>query len=164
MSHMMRIAVVLALVVVATAAAPPNVRYDRGTLALTQGAKTVRIQVEIARTMEARSQGLMHRPSLAENAGMLFVFDEDGKWGFWMKNTLIPLSIAFIDKDWRVVEILDMKVAPDPAAGPFEIYEPSVAYRYALEVNKGFFERHGITAGARGQLLIAPSPAPTRRP
>lgn len=113
------------------------------------------LNIEIARTTEARSQGLMNRTSLPENAGMLFVFEEEARWRFWMKNTLIPLSIGFIDSKWRLLQILDMKVAPDPANGPFEIYEPSDAYRYALEVNQGFFQRNGITPGARFELIIA---------
>jgi uncharacterized membrane protein (UPF0127 family) len=72
-----------------------------------------------------------------------------------MKNTLIPLSIGFIDHNWRLVEILDMKVADDPVNGPFPIYEPKQEYRYALEVNKGYFERNQIAPGARLTLVVA---------
>jgi uncharacterized membrane protein (UPF0127 family) len=134
----------------------PSARFDRGTLHVYMGARRVAtLAVEIARTIGARSQGLMHRTSLAEDAGMLFVFDEDTRVGFWMKNTLIPLSIGFIDRNWRLLEILDMKVAPDPETGPFEIYTPAQAYRYALEVNQGYFARKGITPGARFELVPA---------
>jgi uncharacterized membrane protein (UPF0127 family) len=130
--------------------------YERGTLHVYQGARRIAtLRVEIARTPEARSQGLMYRTALPEDAGMLFVFDADGRWGFWMKNTLIPLSIGFIDRTWRLLEVLDMHVAPDPAHGPFEIYEPRQAYRYALEVNQGLFARRGIAPGARLQLVGA---------
>jgi uncharacterized membrane protein (UPF0127 family) len=128
-------------------------KFDRGILYIYQGNRKVTLQVEIARTTEARSQGLMFRKSLPEDAGMLFMFDEDGRWGFWMKNTFIPLSIGYIDSRWRLLEIKDMAVAPDPAAGPFEIYEPGQPYRYALEVNQGFFQRKGITPGARLELV-----------
>lgn len=128
-------------------------RFDRGILHIYQGNRKVTLQVEIARTMEARSQGLMFRRSLPGDAGMLFVFEEDGRWGFWMKNTYIPLSIGYIDNRWRLVEVKDMAVAPDPAAGPFEIYEPAQPFRYALEVNQGYFRRKGITAGARLELV-----------
>jgi len=152
----MRTLILIAVILLATSAATAqmNAKFEQGTLTITQGAKRVTIQVEVARN-EARSQGLMHRYSLPENAGMLFVFDSDGKWGFWMKNTLIPLSIGFIDKNWRLLQILDMKVADDPANGPFTIYEPSSAYRYALEVNQGFFQRKGITPGAQVKLVTA---------
>ncbi len=142
----------------APAAAPsapnPAVKYDHGRLIIAQGTKKVTLNVEIARTMEARSQGLMLRRSLPEDAGMLFVFEEDAKWGFWMRNTLIPLSLGIIDKNWQLLEILDMKVADDPLNGPWPTYESSAAYRYALEVNQGFFQRKGITPGARLELII----------
>jgi uncharacterized membrane protein (UPF0127 family) len=83
---------------------------------------------------------------------MLFVFEEDAKWGFWMKNTLIPLSIGFIDKTWRLLEVVDMAVPADPQAGPWPIYESSAAYRYALEVNQGFFKKNGFGPGAQFKL------------
>ncbi|MDR7521272.1 MAG: DUF192 domain-containing protein [Armatimonadota bacterium] len=142
------------LAVTAAGPAPAAVRYERGVLHIVQGSRRVTIQVEIARTPEARAQGLMSRTALPEDAGMLFVFEQDGRWGFWMKNTLIPLSIGFIDSRWRLLEILDMDVAPDPVQGPFAIYEPAQAYRYALEVNQGFFRRKGITPGARLELVV----------
>lgn len=145
-------------VVVASSAlvAAPAPKFDRGTLTIVQDGRRVVLSVEIARTVEARSFGLMLRPSLPENAGMLFVFEEDGRWGFWMKHTLIPLSIGFIDRAWRLLEIQDMAVAADPNTGPWPIYEPSRPYRYALEVNQGFFARKGITPGARLELRPAP--------
>lgn len=130
--------------------------FGRGTLTFTQNERRVMLSVEIAESMEARSHGLMLRKSLPENAGMLFVFEEDAKWGFWMKNTLIPLSIGFVDKTWRLIEILDMVVPDEPTNGPFKIYEPSMAYRYALEVNQGLFQRKGLTAGAQVRLTRTP--------
>jgi uncharacterized membrane protein (UPF0127 family) len=129
--------------------------FGRGTLTITQGNKRVVLNVEIANTMATRSYGLMFRRSLPENAGMLFVFEEDARWGFWMKNTLIPLSIGFIDNQWRLIEIKDMAVAADPENGPFPTYEASAPYRHALEVNQGFFQRKGITTGARLELTPA---------
>jgi uncharacterized membrane protein (UPF0127 family) len=130
----------------------PGPQFPRGTLAVTQGERRVTLSVEIAETMETRSYGLMYRRSLPEQAGMLFVFDEDAKWGFWMKNTLIPLSIGFIDKAWRLLEVLDMAVPVDRQTGPWPIYEPSAAYRYALEVNQGFFKKNGFGPGAQFTL------------
>ncbi len=115
-----------------------------------QDARPVPLQIEVADTPVSRSQGLMHRRALADNAGMLFIFEETGSWGFWMKNTLIPLSIAFIGEDWRIVDIVDMAVAPDPEKGPFEIYESARPFKYALEVNRGFFRRKGLGVGALG--------------
>ena len=156
---MRRLLLLLMLITVAasTAAAAaqgspsPQIVYKKGTLVLAQSFRRVRLQVEVADTPASRSQGLMYRRHLDENAGMLFIFEDTGRGGFWMKNTLIPLSIAFIDEHWKIVDIKDMQVAPDPAEGPFTIYESAKPYRYALEVNEGFFERHriGVDAGVR---------------
>lgn len=138
----------------APAAAGPQPRFGRGTLVFVQDGRRVRLEVEIAQTPEARAHGLMYRRHLDEHAGMLFVFDEDARWGFWMKNTFIPLSIGFLDRTWRLLEILDMAVAADPTQGPWPVYEPSRPYRYALEVNQGYFARRGIAPGARAELVV----------
>lgn len=135
--------------------APPGAALGdgRGTLRIYQDGLRATLRVEIVATVETLSRGLMFRTSLPEDAGMLFVFEVDGRGSFWMKNTLIPLSIGFIDSRWRLLEIMDMNVAPDPAAGPFTFYGPSAPYRYALEVNQGYFKRKGITPGARLELV-----------
>jgi uncharacterized membrane protein (UPF0127 family) len=77
---------------------------------------------------------------------MLFEFDGDSTGGFWMKDTLIPLSIAFADADGTILRILDMEPC---TAEPCRIYDPGVAYRRALEVNQGAFERWGVAEGDR---------------
>jgi uncharacterized protein len=113
-----------------------------------------RLQIEIAATPEARSRGLMYRESLAEDAGMLFVFPDDRKRSFWMKNTSIPLSIAYIRHDGTISEILDMQpYSLDPVPSQRRV-------RYALEVNQGWFERKGVRAGMRVGL---PGELPTAR-
>jgi uncharacterized protein len=141
----------LIVIAVSLAIAPAlgQVKYGRGVLTITQAAKHVTLQVEVAETPEARAQGLMFRTHMDENAGMLFIFESTINGAFWMKNTLIPLTIAFIDEGWRIVDIKDMAVARDPHEGPFELYASEKAYQYALEVNQGFLRRHGITAGAK---------------
>jgi len=101
-----------------------------------------KLLVEVADTPELRSRGLMHRQSLGKNEGMLFVFKNSGYRGFWMKNTSIPLNIAFINEEGYIDQINAMT--------PFDettIHESSQPCRYTLEVNKGWFERHGITQG-----------------
>ncbi|MBN2657075.1 MAG: DUF192 domain-containing protein [Spirochaetales bacterium] len=99
------------------------------------------ITVEIADNDQARATGLMNRKSMDENHGMLFVFQEEKKMSFWMKNTLIPLSIAYISKSGEIKEIYDM----------YPLDESSVrstrSVLYALEMNQGWFDRNGITAG-----------------
>jgi uncharacterized protein len=105
---------------------------------------TVELTVELARTAEERATGLMGRESLPPRHGMLFVFPEASEAGFWMKDTLIPLSIAFIAEHGEILEILDMEPCrADPCPG----YDPGVTYRRALEVNQGAFERWGVSEG-----------------
>lgn len=102
-----------------------------------------RIRAELADTFPARMQGLMHRQALAPNAGMLFVFDDSGIHCMWMKNTLIPLSVAFIDEAGAIVSIADMRPHDEQshcAASPA---------RYALEMERGWFAQRGIKPGAK---------------
>ena len=109
-------------------------------------AGTVEIAAEIAVTDDERGRGLMHRKKLPDGEGMLFVFDRDQQLSFWMKNTLIPLSIAFISSDGRIVEIRDMQ--------PFDLntVRSSRSVRYALEVPQGWFDRAGIRSGDRVKI------------
>jgi len=101
------------------------------------------IQAEVAADGPTRARGLMMRESLAPNAGMLFVFQEKAGQCFWMKNTLIPLSIAFIDDDGSIVNIRDMQ----PHSEDSHCSDRPV--RYALEMEQGWFARRGIQAGDR---------------
>jgi uncharacterized membrane protein (UPF0127 family) len=108
----------------------------------------VEVWVEIADNDAERARGLMGRTALAEDRGMLFVFDEEQTLSFWMKNTLIPLSIAFMDSEGRIVDIQDMKPLDDDPPH----YVSAEPARYALEVNQGFFEERGIKVGDRADL------------
>jgi uncharacterized protein len=110
----------------------------------TERGEEVEVAVEIADTQEEREVGLMHRESLPDDAGMIFLFEEEIAGGFWMKNTLIPLSIAFADGDGTILRILDMEPCE---ADPCEIYDPGVSYASALEVNQGAFESWGVEEG-----------------
>jgi len=122
----------------------PSFTYRHGVVMFTERERTTPVRVEIADTPAAQEVGLMCRTSLDPDAGMLFEYKDLTRGAFWMKDTLIPLSIAFIDGNWRIVSLMDMKVAPDPDKGPFEYYTPARSYRYALEVNQGFFAQHEI--------------------
>ena len=103
------------------------------------------IQAELAQTSEQRSVGLMHRPKMGANEGMLFVFESASEQCFWMKNTLLSLSIAFLADDGQVVNIEDM--APQTLNG----HCSKRPVRYALEMNQGWFAKRGIKAGSRLQ-------------
>ena len=110
------------------------------------------IRAEVADSMGARMEGLMHRKSMAQGSGMVFVFDETATHCMWMKNTLIPLSVAFIDEAGAIINVADMQPHSEQshcAARPA---------RYALEMNKGWFAQRGIKPGAtlRGLEKLAP--------
>ncbi|MDY0012712.1 MAG: DUF192 domain-containing protein [Rhodocyclaceae bacterium] len=107
------------------------------------GAGMYRIQVEVAATQTDRMLGLMNRPAMPPQHGMLFAFPVDAVHCMWMKNTLIPLSVAFLDQDGRILNIADMQPQSEQshcAARPA---------RYALEMNQGWFAAKGLAAGAR---------------
>ena len=105
------------------------------------------ITAEIADTQEIQEKGLMWRESMAEDHGMLFVYEKDAKKSFWMKNTKIPLSIAYIGADGTIREIYDM----EPLST--RIVDSRYSVRYALEVNQGAFERHGIKEGDKVEFI-----------
>lgn len=104
----------------------------------------VLVNAEVADTPERQQLGLMHRTELADDAGMVFLFFQDTSAGFWMKNTLIPLSIAFFEGNGEIVALLDMEPCE---TDPCPTYEPGATYRGALEVNQGAFEEWGVEVG-----------------
>lgn len=108
------------------------------------------VGVELARTPEEREQGLMYRESLDEGRGMLFVFQGPEIRSFWMRNTLIPLDIAYIDENLRIIDIQAMEPQtedPHPSARPA---------MFALEVPLGWFEKMGIRVGDQAQVIFGP--------
>lgn len=103
--------------------------------------KNKKLFVEIARTEKEKARGLMFREKLAENEGMLFIYEREEILSFWMKNTFLPLSIAFLDREGRIIDIQDMEPFSEKTH-----YSPKPA-QYALEVNKGWFRKNGIRVG-----------------
>jgi hypothetical protein len=98
---------------------------------------------EVANENHERQAGMMHRTSMPENEGMLFVFPYPHRSGFWMKNTTVPLSIAYIDPASRVIEIHELQ-----PGNTKPVESRSARVQYALEVNQGWFARNGIKPGA----------------
>jgi hypothetical protein len=110
------------------------------------------LTVEIAATPEARRQGLMNRESLAADRGMLFVFEDSDYRSFWMKDTSIPLSLAYIDEDGTILEIHELEpFSREPVGSQNRV-------KFALEVNRGTFERLGV---GPGDQLLLPATLPT---
>lgn len=122
----------------------PGGGLPRGMVVIGTGRDAVQVDVEIAETDETRSRGLMERESLGGDSGMVFVMGGPTDGGFWMKDTLIPLSIAFWDDDGRILTMLDMDPCPSESCPS---YNPGVLYTHALEVNQGFFVEHGVELG-----------------
>ena len=125
---------VLALLASAAVFAAPPIELSAGMH---------RIEAEVASNSGDRATGLMHRPSMPAQRGMLFVFPEAGVQCFWMKNTLIPLSIAFIDDNGRIVQIADMQ----PQS--LDNHCSNRPVRFALEMNAGWFRSRGLAVGAK---------------
>jgi uncharacterized protein len=130
--------------------AEPGTTAPRVVVETAAGGKHA-VRVEIARTDPERARGLMNRASLAEDAGMLFLFDESEEHGFWMKNTLIPLDMIFIDEEGRVVGIVER--AEPRSERSRTVGRPS---RYVLEVNGGWSKAHGVAAGDRVRFESVP--------
>jgi len=113
-----------------------RIRTAGGTIELTD--------LQVARTSEAQARGLMGRTSLPQDGGMAFLFDGETRAGFWMKDTLIPLSILFWQGDGRIIDILDMRPC---RADPCPVYRASAPYVGAIEMNRGAFERLDVEVG-----------------
>jgi uncharacterized membrane protein (UPF0127 family) len=132
---------VAALAFAAASAGAQDRPQQLPTIALNAGIHN--IVAEVAQRPDERSIGLMHRASMPPNHGMLFVFEQPGQQCFWMKNTLLPLSIAFLADDGSVVNIEDM--APQTLDG----HCSAKPVRYALEMNQGWFAKRGVKPGFR---------------
>jgi len=113
-------------------------------IVLTVAGKT--LKTEVASSANQRYMGLSFRKTMAENEAMLFVFSTEEKLVFTMRNTLIPLSIAYISDDLVIQEILHMPV------GPNQLFPSKAPARFALEVNQGWFERNNVSIGAKISL------------
>ncbi len=132
----------IVLVVLSTlAAAQDDPQMNLQRTALQAGMH--RIDAQVALTPEQRQIGLMWRKAMPAHEGMLFIFDAPSKQCFWMKNTLLPLTAAFVDEDGTIVNLEDMKPqTTDPHCSAKPV-------RYVLEMNKDWFVKKGIKAGAK---------------
>ena len=111
------------------------------------GTDTVR--AEVARTSEERGRGLMFRDAVPDGTGMLFVWDTEGERSLWMRNTLVALDVAFIDRNFRIVDIQQME--PETT----DIHDGASPAMFVLEVRQGWFAEKGITVGDRCELIFS---------
>lgn len=135
-----------ALLALAGAATAQNARFGRTQLSV--GINL--IQAEVAQNDQQRQQGLMFRDKMAPNAGMIFVFDDLNPQCMWMKNTLLPLSVAFIDAEGRIVNIEDMQPQT------LDNHCSAKPVKFALEMNLGWFAKRHIKPGAVIDGLVKP--------
>jgi len=138
----------------APAAEPETAQAPTLSIVTASGGR-VEVEVEVADTRTEQARGLMERTGLAEDAGMLFVLESEQSPGFYMENTLIPLSIAFVDAEGRIVDIQDMQPLDETR------HYPAEPAQYALEVNQGFFTERGVQVGDTVEL---PQPGFTEPP
>jgi len=110
-----------------------------------------KIRVEIAKTEQEHQYGLMNRNVLADDQGMLFIFENEQPLSFWMKNTYIDLAIAYIDKNKVIIDIQEMKATNPMMTAPPASYPSKKPGMYALEMNRGWFKKNKIN---KGQKLI----------
>jgi uncharacterized membrane protein (UPF0127 family) len=121
-----------------------------GPYAVVQIDTSPHIDLELARTPQEHEVGLMYRDPLPPDSGMLFIYQAESREGYWMYHTLIPLSIAWIDRAGTIVDIQDMPRLNDPndtQEASRTVYNPAAPYWYALEVNEGWFVQHGVGVG-----------------
>ncbi|MFW6079183.1 MAG: DUF192 domain-containing protein [Gemmatimonadota bacterium] len=139
----------------------PAVAFDTTTARIETAADTFPLTVEVAETDEQRGYGLMERTSLPESHGMIFRYDSPRPpdAGFYMYRTRIPLDIAFLDGDGRIVAIEGMEPCESPYPSACPRYAPGEPYTAALEVNAGYFESRGIGIGDRVVVLDDGEPA-----
>jgi uncharacterized membrane protein (UPF0127 family) len=123
--------------------------FDTAVVAIVRASDTLRISAEIAETEDQRQLGLMERRSLPDQHGMIFVYDsvQDAASSFWMFRTRIPLDIAFADSMGVIRSIQQMQPCESPNPQLCRTYPAQTRYKYALEMNLGFFEQQGVNIG-----------------
>lgn len=141
-------ALILSLIFSVQVFATDEVKFTKQKIQI--GSK--KITVEIANTPQQQQRGLMYREKMAADAGMLFIFDQEQPLNFWMKNTYINLSIAYIDKNKKIIDIQDMK-ATSAIDTQWSTYPSAKPGMYALEMNQGWFTKNRIKIG---DLLVLP--------
>lgn len=139
---MKKILVIFLLIFLIGCAKNFNVNFKE--IVIDNGKELIEINVEIADDNEEKMRGLMFRENLNEDDGMLFVFEDESYQTFWMKNTLIPLDIIFVDKNF---EIVDIKSAVPCEEEPCKLHKSSKPAKYVLEVNSNFTIKNNVKAG-----------------
>lgn len=129
---------------------PPDIStINAGTIVISSADKTANITVEIAKTEQERTTGLSNRASLPKNFGMWFIFPADVTDKFWMKDTLIPLDLIYVDSGMKIIDIIEHAVPQST-----DLLESKHPYRYVLEVNAGVVAENNIKSGDKVEFRI----------
>jgi len=144
-----------ALATAACACSPPPAPPDSGLPGIPFAGRDAVARVEVAATTEERERGLMFRDVLPPDQGMLFAYPEDRPLAFWMKNCRSPLAAAFMDREGRILNIVEMAPAAGEADEDLPRYASKGDARYVLEMEAGWFARKGVRAGDRADLGAA---------
>ena len=140
------------------------IAFDTTVAWVHSGGDSTRLLLELAESESQQRFGMMTRPTLDPESGMAFLYDsiQSGSNGFWMFRTRVPLDIAFLDSAGVVQTILAMEPCQSPYPESCPTYEPGLDYWWAVEVNRGWFDRHGLGVGARVQMEPrSPTAAPS---
>lgn len=128
-----------------------KVEFPKAEIVLVSGKTTKKIKVELAETMDQHERGLMFRSKLGKDEGMLFIFEDQQIRNFWMKNTIIDLSIGYFNKDKKLIDIQEMK-ATSMLQKEIPSYPSRGPAQYALEMSPKWFEKNNIKIGAILQI------------
>lgn len=148
--------IALACLLVPSAHAQTVVEQRKSLPMIQIKAGVYRINAEVARSPDERSVGLMNRKSMPPDQGMLFVFEQAGGYCFWMRNTLIPLTIAWLDETGRIVSMANMQPLSEQS------HCPSTPAKFALEMNQGWFDKKGLKIGSKLEAPKIFSPSATK--
>ena len=124
-------------------------KFSKIKISISQGKIKKNLEVELAQSPTQQAYGLMNRTKVATNAGMLFAFDQERILQFWMKNTLIDLDIAYIDKNKKIIDIQQMKAVTSILETNPPTYPSKLPAQFALEMNSGWFKKNKIKEGAQ---------------
>lgn len=162
--HFMRVSLLAALL--SACSGPGQVDSERGPqVCLPAGERYLPLSVELARTLQQRQQGLQGRESLGRRSGMLFLYQspQSPEQGFWMYRTRIPLTVAWLDREGRVLGLQAMRPCSATDSGQCPRYPAGVTYHAALEVNAGLFQQLGIEKGQLLQVAAGGGDSPCSR-
>jgi len=146
---MLRVRLLVLVLFAACGSAPSGTTFDRPSSTVLFPRTDATLHVRIADSDDERARGLMQVEHLPDDEGMAFVYPEPSTSSFWMRNTLIPLSIAFVDGDGRVVGFRDMQPCGTESCPLYGVEEPFVI---AIEANLGWYDEHGIQVGDRAEM------------